>query len=149
MSLLLLLIPFLKPYYALGFVNRIHIFLKKKKKKKNGIFWKKRKPTIYQIQLYCHCSWAVFEPPHDKPTQWHVRPAKTDHPGQSLCSAHLEKPRTQGSWTVLGLHRLIILGGCPGWSESSLGAHSFCWFCHVAAQMQHCSRPQAERYAVL
>ena len=24
-------------------------------------------------------------------------------------------------------------GGCPGWSESSLGAHSFCWFCHVAA----------------
>ena len=29
---------------------------------------------------------------------------------------------------------LIRLGGCPGWSESSLGAHSFCWFCHVAAQ---------------
>ena len=25
------------------------------------------------------------------------------------------------------------LGGCPGCSESSLGAHSFCWFCHVAA----------------
>ena len=31
---------------------------------------------------------------------------------------------------------LIRLGGCPGWSESSLGTHSFCWFCHVAAQMQ-------------
>ena len=30
---------------------------------------------------------------------------------------------------------LIRLGGCPGWSESSLGAHSFCWFCHVAAQI--------------
>ena len=29
---------------------------------------------------------------------------------------------------------LIRLGGCPSWSESSLGAHSFCWFCHVAAQ---------------
>ena len=29
---------------------------------------------------------------------------------------------------------LIRLGGCPGWSESSLGAHSLCWFCHVAAQ---------------
>ena len=27
---------------------------------------------------------------------------------------------------------LIRLGG---WSESSLGAHSFCWFCHVAAQL--------------
>ena len=24
---------------------------------------------------------------------------------------------------------------CPGWSESSLGAHSFCWFCHVAAHL--------------
>ena len=23
---------------------------------------------------------------------------------------------------------LLRLGGCPGWSESSLGAHSFCWF---------------------
>ena len=28
---------------------------------------------------------------------------------------------------------LIRLGGCPGWSESSLGAQSFCWFCHQAA----------------
>ena len=36
---------------------------------------------------------------------------------------------------------LIRLGGCPGWirpvwSESSLGAHSFCWFCHVAAHIE-------------
>ena len=30
---------------------------------------------------------------------------------------------------------LIRLGRCPGWSESSLGAQSFCWFCHEAAQM--------------
>ena len=30
---------------------------------------------------------------------------------------------------------LIRLGECPGWSESSLGAHSFCWFCHVSAQI--------------
>ena len=27
--------------------------------------------------------------------------------------------------------------GCPGWSESALGAHSFCWFCHVAAHMSN------------
>ena len=27
------------------------------------------------------------------------------------------------------------LGKCRGWSESSLGAHSFCWFCHEVAQM--------------
>ena len=28
---------------------------------------------------------------------------------------------------------LIRLGGCPCWSESSLGAQSLCWFCHVVA----------------
>ena len=37
-------------------------------------------------------------------------------------------------WTV---KTLIRLGGCPGWSESSLGAQSFCWFCHEAAHMIH------------
>ena len=26
------------------------------------------------------------------------------------------------------------MGRCPGRSESSLGAHSFNWFCHVAAR---------------
>ena len=31
---------------------------------------------------------------------------------------------------------LIRLGGCPGWSESSLGAHSFCWFCCVAVHIK-------------
>ena len=31
---------------------------------------------------------------------------------------------------------LIRLGGCPGWSESSMCAHSFCWFCHEAAHRQ-------------
>ena len=30
---------------------------------------------------------------------------------------------------------LIILGGCPGWSESSLGARSLRLFCHVAAHL--------------
>ena len=27
---------------------------------------------------------------------------------------------------------LIRLGECPGWSKSSLGAQSFCWFYHIA-----------------
>ena len=35
------------------------------------------------------------------------------------------------SYPLSAQRRLIRLGGCPGWSESSLGAHSFCWFCHV------------------
>ena len=32
---------------------------------------------------------------------------------------------------------LIRLGGCPGWSVSSLSAQPFCWFCHVAAQIYY------------
>ena len=31
--------------------------------------------------------------------------------------------------------RLIRLGRCPDWSKSSLDAPSFCWFCHVTAQI--------------
>ena len=31
--------------------------------------------------------------------------------------------------------RLIRLGACPGWSESSLGTQSFCWFCHEVAHL--------------
>ena len=30
-------------------------------------------------------------------------------------------------------------GADLGWSESSLGAQAFCWFCHEAAQLFHCS----------
>ena len=36
-------------------------------------------------------------------------------------------------WTA---KTLIRLGRCPGWSESSLGAQSLCWFCCVAAHFQ-------------
>ena len=32
---------------------------------------------------------------------------------------------------------LIRLGRCPGWSESSLDAQSFCWFCHVSVLPSH------------
>ena len=39
---------------------------------------------------------------------------------------------------------LIRLGGCPGWSESLLGTHSFCWFCHVAAQINTKLKPCSE-----
>ena len=31
---------------------------------------------------------------------------------------------------------LIRQGECPGLSESALGAHPFCWFCHVAAHKE-------------
>ena len=32
---------------------------------------------------------------------------------------------------------LIRLGGCPGSSESSLGAESLCWFCHLSCCSSH------------
>ena len=38
------------------------------------------------------------------------------------------------SYPLSAQRRLWSVGGCPGWSESLLGAHSFCWFCHVVAQ---------------
>ena len=36
---------------------------------------------------------------------------------------------------MLTAKTLIRLGGCPGRSESSLGADSLCWICHVAAHI--------------
>ena len=59
-----------------------------------------------------------YEPPHDKTNKMTVRTAKTQI---SLC--------------IRPAKTLIRLGRCSGWSESSLGAHSFCWFCREAALM--------------
>ena len=79
-------------------------------------------------------SFETFEPQHDKTNKMCVHPAKTQISlgiRQSLLSAW----RNLGSLTTHWVHsELIRLGGWPGWSESSLGAHSFCWFCHVVAQ---------------
>ena len=55
-----------------------------------------------------------------KPTKWHVRPAKTQislgiRPVWSDLRFPLEE--NLGPW-------LPIKRGCPGWSESSLGAHA-------------------------
>ena len=62
-----------------------------------------------------------------KPTKWHVRPANTDQPGHppSLISLRCPHEESLGPWLSLGwtAKTLIGLGGCPGWSESSLDAH--------------------------
>ena len=39
------------------------------------------------------------------------------------------------SYPLSTLWRLIRLGRCPGSSQSSLGAQSFCWFCHAQARL--------------
>ena len=69
-----------------------------------------------------------------------VRPAKTQ---TSLGIRTVWSESSLSAWRKFGplatvptestAKTLIRLGGCPGWSESSLGAHSLCWFCHVAA----------------
>ena len=58
----------------------------------------------------------------------------SDQPGHqpSLIESSLSAWRKLGQRTA---KILIRLGGCPGWSESSLGAQSHCWFCHEAAQI--------------
>ena len=65
---------------------------------------------IYVFSIFCFCIFNVmrrlraFDPRQDKKTNnVAVRPAKTQ----------------------------ISLAIYPRWSESSLGAHSLCWFCHV------------------
>ena len=77
-----------------------------------------------------------------KPTKWRVRPAKTQiclgiHPVWSESS--LSAWRKLGSLATHWAHSEdsyrtgLMPGGCQGWSESSLRAQSFCWFCHVVA----------------
>ena len=73
-----------------------------------------------------------------KPTKWlctqrRLRSAwASAQSDQSLCCPHEESLAS-----YLPIERiaktLISLGGCPGWSESSLGAQSFCWLCQEVA----------------
>ena len=73
-----------------------------------------------------------------KPTKWvcaqrRLRSAwASAHSDQSLRCALNVYLSTQGFF-MRTAKTLIRLGGCPGWFESSLGAQSLCWFCHVAA----------------
>ena len=75
-----------------------------------------------------------------KPTKWlcaqrrHRSAWASAQSYQSLRCAHNGYLRTQAFFTRTA-KTLIRLGGCPVWSESSLGAQSLCWFCHKTAQI--------------
>ena len=64
-------------------------------------------------------------------------PHDSDQPRHPPCLIILRCPQEESLGPKLPIKRimktLIRLGRCPGWSESSLGIHSFCWFCRVAA----------------
>ena len=80
-----------------------------------------------------------------KPTKWHVRYAKTQisqgiRPVWSVSAIRMKK-----AWVLSdplnASEALIRLGGCPGWSESSLGAQSLCCFFHEAAHVSGPGNP--------
>ena len=74
-----------------------------------------------------------------KPTKWVCVQRRLRSPwasaqsDQSLRCPHEESygPKLPTECTT---KTLIRLGGCSSWSESSLGANSFCWFWHGVAQ---------------
>ena len=66
----------------------------------------------------------------------------SDQPGHPHSLIRVSAVRMKKPWVLSypmsaqrRLIRLIRLGRFPGWSVSSLGAHSFSWFCHVAAHI--------------
>ena len=83
-----------KAYFLFRHLYRQHV-------PKFVIIWKGNKSEAslrvkYEYQKIYHLLISQYEPWHDKTNKMSVRPAKTQ----------------------------ISLGGCPGWSESSLGAQS-------------------------
>ena len=76
----------------------------------------------------------TFEPPHVKTNEMACAPSKeSDQPGRVF--AVRMKTAWVLSYPLSAQRRLIRLGGFPGWSESSLDAQSFWWFCHEATHV--------------
>ena len=95
-----------------------------------------QKKYVPQDTIWHHsASLLTFEPHHDKMA---CAPSEdSDQPGHqpsliSLRCALNGYLRTH-AFFMRAAKTLIRLGGFPGWSESSLGVQSLCWFCHVAA----------------
>ena len=81
-----------------------------------------------------------IEPPQDKINKLACAPIEdSDQPWHPPSMISVFAVRTKKAWVLSyplsPQQRLIKLGGCLGWSESSLGTQPFCWFCHEVAQM--------------
>ena len=78
--------------------------------------------------------WKKMSRSMTKPILWPVHSAKTQISLGSVLKLRFPNEEAFGSWLPIKRtgKTLIRLGGCPGWSESSLGAHvilfvlSFC-----------------------
>ena len=107
----------------------------------NTIFIKKKKTrnisTARTRITNVHVHWEHLSHDMTKPTKWvcaqqRLRSAwASAQSDQSLRWALNGYLRTQ-AFFMRTAKTLIRLGECPDWSESSLGAQPFCWFCHAA-----------------
>ena len=96
------------------------------------------KPTMWLcVQRRLRSAWASAQADQS------LRCPHEESLGPRLISLRCPHEESLGPWPPIQRRAktLIRLGGCPGWSESSLGAQTHCWFCHVAAQMDlECAR---------
>ena len=96
---------------------------------------------ITRFIWFCNANaWAlkVFEQPHDKTNKMACAPSEdSNRPWHPPSLIRVFAVRMKKAWVLSyplsAQRRRIRLGGCPGWSESLLGAQSFCWFCHETA----------------
>ena len=84
--------------------------------------------------------WELNEPPHDKTNKMTVRPAKTQISlgiRQVWSESSLSAWRKLGSLATYWAHSKASdqTGRIAQADQFLLGAQSFCWFCHEAAQI--------------
>ena len=88
------------------------------------------------ISLYWHINNNNWAGARQNKQKWSVRPAKTQ--------IHQVWSESSLSGWICIAKTLIRLGGRTDWSESSLGAQSFCWFWRASAQfiidVWHCDK---------
>ena len=84
----------------------------------------------FAAQISCRSAERWTESPRDKTNKMACAPSEdSDQPGHPtglirVFAVHMKKAWVL-SYSMNAQRRLIRLGGCPGWSESSLGAQSF------------------------
>ena len=110
-------------YVIVSMAKRFHIgFYGKCKKKKK----KKKNVMKYICAAYVDSRKKHFEPPHDKTNKMtFVSSEDSDQPGNPPSLIRVFAVRSMGSLGpnfASGGQRWLWQGGCPGWSESSLGA---------------------------
>ena len=87
-----------------------------------------------------------------KPTKWCAPSEDSDQSNQSSPCAQwvakdpwfLHADSEDSDKTGRMPSRSDQTGQMPSWSESLLGAHSFCWFCHVATQILNMNKIQSK-----